>query len=306
MSERSISVIIPTFKRPLLLTETIESVWTQTVLPDEIIIGDDSPDDETERMVNEELIPRSRVPIRYFHHRPSLREVRNVDFQYAQAKGDILLHLHDDDPIYPRCIELLKPPFSESPDIIASFGLQRIIDPHGKVIPGTDGMNADFYRTPERAGKVDGMMAGATRMFPNNGFMVLREAACRVGYSDNGRAGLATDFYFGFRLGQLGKPFFFVNDFTAKVRLTENSQARMAHSDNSYQNVKILLEDCLPAQIGPEIRESLRNLMPLAITIAVKKGDRASALRWLFSPYYRSQMLTPRWIKRLCLALRPW
>ena len=301
----TVSVIIPTYHRPQLLKENIESVWAQTVLPEEILIGDDSKDDLTEKMVNAELIPRSPVPIRYFHHKPSLREVRNVDFQYNNAKGDLILHLHDDDPIYPRCIEFLKPPFEQHPEIIGSFGLQRIVDEHGQIGRGAEDVNRDFFRTPERAGLVDGFMAGAVCMFPNNGFMVRREAACSIGYSDQGRAGLATDFYFGFRLGKLGKPFYFVNEFTAKCRLTANSMSRNGDADNCYSAVKILLEDCRPEQISPELLQSLKNRIPLAITTAARRKDRQSAFRWLFSPYYRDQMFRLKWIKRFLFTLFP-
>lgn len=305
MSKLSLSVIIPTYHRPRLLKETIESVWAQTVQPDEIIVGDDSKNDETETLVNSDLSPRSPIPIRYFHHKPSLKEVRNVDFQYAQARGDLLLHLHDDDPIYPRCIELLKTPFELHPEIVASFGLQRVIDETGKPISGSEEVNRGYFRTPERAGLVDGFMAGAVAMFPNNGFMVRRDAACQIGYSDHGRAGLATDFYFGFRLGQLRKPFYFVSEFTAMCRLTANSQSRSLFPDNAYRTVSILLEDCRPEDITPEIKKSLKDRIPLAISIAAQKKDRRNALRWLFSAYYRDQLFTPRWTKRLLLALLP-
>jgi glycosyltransferase involved in cell wall biosynthesis len=302
----TVSVIIPTYHRPQLLKETIESVWAQTVKPDEIIIGDDSKNDETEQLVTTQLIPASSIPIRYFHHKPSLKEVRNVDFQYNQAKGDLILHLHDDDPVYPKCIELLKKPFEQHPEIIASFGLQRIIDENGKLVEGAEDVNRDYFRTPDRAGVVDGFMAGAVCMFPNNGFMVRREAACSIGYSDQGRAGLATDFYFGFRLGKLGKPFYFVNEFTAMCRITTNSQSRTGDADNAYRAVKILLEDCRPEQIAsPEITQSIKNRIPLAITTAARRKDRRNAFHWLFSVYYRDRMFTPRWFKRFLLALAP-
>jgi len=304
-SPLTVSVIIPTYHRPVYLKETIESVWAQTILPKEIIIGDDSKDDETEKMVIIDLIPLSPVPIRYFHHKPSLREVKNVDFQYSKTTGDLVLHLHDDDPVYPRCIELLKEPLQDHPEAIASFGLQHIIDEDGNITPGSEKVNAVFFRTASREGLNDGFIAGAISMFPNNGFMVRRDAALSIGYSDNGRAGLATDFYFGFRLGKIGKPFYFVNDFTAKVRLTANSQSRTSVSDNAYRAVKILLEDCPENLRSPEINQSLRNRIPLAITIAANKKDRKSAFKWLFSRYYRDKLLTPRGIKRLLLTITP-
>jgi hypothetical protein len=188
---------------------------------------------------------------------------------------------------------------------LATFGLQRIINEDGQLGPGAEQVNRDHLRTPERAGLVDGFMAGAIGMFPNNGFMVRRDAACAVGYSDHGRAGKATDFYFGFRLGKLGRPFYFVNEYTALCRITTSSQSRTSNADNAYRAVKILLEDCRPDQITPEVVAFLKNRIPQAVTTAARKKERSTALRWLFSDYYRDRMFSPRWIKRFFLAVRP-
>jgi glycosyltransferase involved in cell wall biosynthesis len=49
----TISVVIPTYQRVDFLKECIESVLAQTLLPDEIIIGDDSNDFDTEVMIAE-------------------------------------------------------------------------------------------------------------------------------------------------------------------------------------------------------------------------------------------------------------
>ncbi len=50
-----VSVIIPTYHRPYLLKETIDSVLAQTVRPYEILIGDDSKNDETADLVQKEI-----------------------------------------------------------------------------------------------------------------------------------------------------------------------------------------------------------------------------------------------------------
>lgn len=298
-----VSVIIPTYHRPDLLKETIKSVFLQTILPYEIIIGDDSKDDITEHLVTNEIIPNSPVPIQYFHHKPSLKEVKNVDFQYSVAKGELILHLHDDDPIYPKCIELLSKPFQLHKEIIASFGLQKLINEKGDIIEGSESVNTAYFRTQEWEGIVDGFWAGAVSMFPNNGFMVKKEEVLKIGYNDNGRAGLATDFYFGFRLGKLGKPFYFVNEYTALCRMTSNSQSRTGLTDNAYRAVKIIFEDCSLEQLTPEIETSIRNRIPIAITTAAKIKDKRNALKWMFSKYYRNKLLTSRGIKRIILTL---
>ena len=136
-------------------------------------------------------------------------------------------------------------------------------------------------------------------MFPNNGFLVDAESARRVGYSDGGRAGLATDFYFGFRLGQLGKPFYFVPKYTAKVRLTSQSQSRSNQSDNAFRTFKILLEDVKPEQLTPDIEKSLGDRVRGAVVEASQSGHRALAWKWYFSKYHRPYILTAGGLRRL-------
>jgi glycosyltransferase involved in cell wall biosynthesis len=302
----TVSVIIPTFHRPELLKQTLESVWTQSVLPNEIIIGDDSRDDITEKLILENLAAESPVPIRYFHHRPSLKEVKNVDFMYRHALGDLILHLHDDDPIYPKCLEYLIKPFASCPDIIASFGLQRIINEDGSLTNNAEAVNVAFFRTPDRSGIVDGFLAGTIRMFPNNGFLVKRKEAMSIGYSDSGRAGKSTDFYFGFRLGQLNKPFYFVNEYTAMCRITKVSESRSSSADNAYQTVRILLEDLTQDQLKiPEIRKSIESSMPGAIAIAARRKYKNVAFKWFFSTYHKKRILTVGGIRRFFLIINP-
>jgi len=159
-------------------------------------------------------------------------------------------------------------------------------------------VNAAYFRVPEREGLVDPLMAGAVSMFPNNGFLVDAELARRVGYADQGRAGLATDFYFGFRLGQQKRPFYFVHKPTAKARLTAHSQSRARWADNDFRSVKILLEELKPEQLTPEIEQSLSERIRGAILVASHNGHRDLAWNWYFSKYHRRYILTPGGVRR--------
>jgi len=307
MKRLRVSVIIPTYKRPALLEESVRSVWVQTRLPCEILIGDDSPDTDTEKLVAAVLQPASPVPIRYFHNRPSLGEARNVDLLYRESCGDAVLHMHDDDPVYPTCIELLAKPLEEDDDVAGSFGMQKLIDESGRLLENAADVNRHFFRTRERAGRVDGFLAGATRMFPNNGFLVRADLAKALGYDDGGKAGYARDFYFGFRLGQLGRPFYFVHEFTAKCRMTTASESRgNRNADNAYRTMSILLAEVSPeALASSEIKRTLRDLAPLAITTAARRGERAKAIGWLVSSHYRYAIISPRWWWRLLQCFLP-
>lgn len=295
-----ISAIIPTYKRPKLLRETIESVWAQTRLPDEILIGDDSPDDLTERLVNDELIPVSKVPIRYFHHSPSLREARNVDALYTAARGTHILHLHDDDPILPRCVELLAGGIEKYPEAMAAFGLQHVITEAGELLArDSDAVNAAYFRTRDRAGLVDGFFACAASMFPNNGFLVEAKAAREVGYNDHGAAGSAVDYYFGLRLGKLRRPVVFINEHTATVRMTLIAESRTATADNSYQRMTHLLANLEPGDLTPDLRASIDHHMFYAIANAAMVGRPGAGWRWFLSPYFLAKIPTIKGLKAL-------
>ena len=299
-SKASIAVVIPTYQRPRYLKEAIESIWEQTVLPFEIIIGDDSIDNNSELLI-QELSILSPVTIRYFHNKPSLKQTNNIQMLFEQSKSEYIVLLHDDDILLPRSLELLLEPFQRNNDIIASFGNQILVDEHLKELSNPLSINDSFFRIPESAGIVDGFMAGAVSMFPNDGFMVRRKEALLVGYFHDGRAGKTGDFYFGFRLGKLHKPFYYVNEITAKYRISPD--ACSIGSESCYWTVKILFEECLPTDFSVELEQSLKDRIPIAITIAINKKDRKNAIKWLFSKYYRYKLISPRGIKRILLLI---
>lgn len=289
----NVSVVIPTYRRPEMLAQTLESVFRQTVPPFEILIGDDSPDDETEKMVERIASDNSAVRIRYFHHRPALKELKNVDHLYARAQGDLILHMHDDDPLFECCVETLRAPLMVERDAVASFGLQRLIGEDDAYLHEPEIVNKEYFRTSDRAGLVDGLRAAAIQMFPNNGFMIRADVARAIGYDDGGRSGYATDFYFGLRLGKLGRPFYFVDRYTSKVRLTTSSLSRgNPDADNGYRALRILYEDIASFRDVPLLEDAVKRNMPVAIAQAARLGDTARGWDWYFSEYHRGRIAT--------------
>jgi len=296
------SVIIPSYNRPELLQEAIESVWAQTCLPDEIIIGDDSSDDNTERLINKTLIHKSPVPIKYFHHKPALKQTKNVDFLMNAATFDLLLLLHDDDLLMPNCIEILKEPLLNYPEVVASFGNQFLIKENGTIIKDSDiTLNKKYYRTPNRTGFVDGQWAASVQMLPNDAFLMRTKVAQKIRYYDEGRAGDAVDFYFGFRLGK-DRLFYWVNEVTSKYRVGQPSISGSGSVEFMSCIVKILLEDLNPNKLkSPAIKKKISELMNPAISEVIRGGDKKTAMKWMFSSYY--SVLTLRGFKRLAMLI---
>lgn len=127
----TITVIIPTYNRLSYLKEALLSCLNQSLLPEEIIIGDDSTNDETEKWIKSVFNPR--VKISYFHHYPSLKQADNVEFLIQQVKTEYMLLLHDDDSLLEDSLEKLvavKEKYSQA-DVV--FGKQYVIDSFGIV-----------------------------------------------------------------------------------------------------------------------------------------------------------------------------
>jgi glycosyltransferase involved in cell wall biosynthesis len=298
-----ISILIPTYNRPDFLAEALASVWEQTILPDEIIIGDDSKNNITEELIKSELSPKSPVPIHYFHHYPSLRQARNVDFLINSASCDLLMLLHDDDLLTPNCLELLIKPLKDFPEVVCSFGDQIFIEENGELKRDSNKINKRYYRSPERAGLVMGEWASAVQMFPNDAFLVRSEAAKSIGYYGNGRGGDAVDFYFGFRLGK-GNTFYYVNQFTAKYRICNQSVTGSGSLEFMSSTLKILLEELDKEKLQlPEVKKKIKQLMNPAISEVIRAGDRRTAINWMLSPYYN--LFTLKGFKRVFMLANP-
>lgn len=299
-----ISVIVPTYNRPDFLLVAIKSIWEQSLLPDEIIIGDDSINDETERLVNERLISQSPVPIRYYRHKPSLKQTKNVDFILQKASHDLVLLLHDDDALLPSCLDLLYKPLAQNPEVVACFGKQYLMKNSGEIVKGAEiKLNEKYYRTADREGIVEGDWAGTLQMLPSNAFLVRTKVAKEVGYLDEGRAGDAVDFYFGFRLGK-NRKFYFVNKFTSNYRSTLDSITGSGSVNFISATLKILFEDLEKETLETkEVQKRIKAIMNPSISEVIRGGDKKTAIKWMFSPYYN--VISLKGFKRILMVLNP-
>jgi glycosyltransferase involved in cell wall biosynthesis len=110
----TISVVIPTFNRAVLLERALESVAQQSVVPDEVIVSDDGSTDGTESVVKRY---ENRLSIEYMW-RPNSglpAVARNVGLQ--AATGDFVAFLDSDDWWAPRKIESFMKSATHSVDV---------------------------------------------------------------------------------------------------------------------------------------------------------------------------------------------
>lgn len=96
-----ISVVIPTMNRLQSLLDTINYLEEPAVCPDEIIVIDQSSQEEIRNAIQANL-KQSKIFCRYFYSKPSLTVARNIGLQ--QAKNDVIVFMDDDVRVQPDTI----------------------------------------------------------------------------------------------------------------------------------------------------------------------------------------------------------
>jgi glycosyltransferase involved in cell wall biosynthesis len=269
------------------------------MLPFEILIGDDSPDNRTADVINE-LARNATVPIRYFHNVPSLKQAKNVNMLFEKASGDKLMLLHDDDLLLPESVETLSSIFDAFPDVDMAYGRQYIISADGKIDPVSSiSFNEDFYRTVEYEGSVlTPFEAGLSQQIPNNGYMVRSAIAKKLMWRTD--IGDGCEYDFGFRFGLEGYKTYFVNKYLGMYRLSAQSMSGAGGSDAAYQAFKIMRECTVGTERAKRIRDRrLYERAPIAITECAIRGKKKEAMSIFLSQWYRSRIISLRGLKRL-------
>ena len=128
MPQPSVSIIIPTRNRPRDLTDAIRTIFTQTVLPAEIVIVDQSETDESRQVVNRLYNQASecvRTTTRIVHiwnkTLAGLTIARNCGID--KATGDIVLFLDDDVLLESEFLSELLGVYEQYPDVVGVSGV---------------------------------------------------------------------------------------------------------------------------------------------------------------------------------------
>lgn len=107
MDSPLVSVVIPTFKRPEMLSRAVESVLNQTYANIEIFVVDDNDPLFPERDATEKVMERfkSNSKVKYIQHESNKNGSAARNTGWRCAKGKYITFLDDDDEISPRKIQ---------------------------------------------------------------------------------------------------------------------------------------------------------------------------------------------------------
>jgi glycosyltransferase involved in cell wall biosynthesis len=94
MIQPVISVCIPAYKKPQYVVRCLESILKQTYKQVEVIISDDSPDEDIKHAIQPYV---NKLEIKYFHNIPAFQSPKNWNIALDRGSGEYLLLMHQDD-----------------------------------------------------------------------------------------------------------------------------------------------------------------------------------------------------------------
>lgn len=306
-----ISICIPTYNRPDLLEEALESCFNQTLQPFEILIGDDSTNNETSSLIKK-LQDNNQFNIQYFYNNPSLGQTGNINKLFNTIKGDKVVLLHDDDLLLPQALEKLAFCFKKDPEVKVVFGKQYIIDANGSTdLKASENLNNVYFRTKSFQGNfLTSLEAGFLQQFPNDGYMldasVLKEVNYRKKNGNVGELGYGSEYDFGLQVGIRGFKMYFTDEFICKYRKSRENSISSSSTDDAGLKAFMLLRSTDVPDASYKLKvHFLKKKVPIAISQACKTGKRAQAMALFFSKWHRSKILSPGGAKRLIMIFFP-
>ncbi|MFC0694479.1 glycosyltransferase family 2 protein [Paraburkholderia humisilvae] len=279
-----VSICLPTYQRPDLIGQSLDSCLAQTHTNIEVLIGDDSTDDRTRSLIEARYAADPRV--RYVKNTPSLGQARNVESLFARATGDRILLIHDDDFLVGNAVERMLSAWPAHPDVQVAFGDQYVTDSRGTVLPAaSEHLNRAYHRTRDVAGlqKQPGR-TGLVQMFPNNGWMADADLVKRIGYREQN--GVACDYVFGTEICLAAKGVYYLNEYVSYNRQTEVSittSTRASTSASTLVAYNFLRALELPPQLEPARRLALRRMVPIVVSIYARNHAPLESLKLALS-----------------------
>ncbi len=132
MSEPLISICIPAYKKPEFVIRAIQSIQKQSYKQVEIIISDDSPNEDIKIAIQSYI---SELNIKYYHNQPALKSPKNWNNAISLSTGDYFMLLHQDDWLESAdCLSTYINAFNSNPKAQFVFCKNTAIQPDGTQI----------------------------------------------------------------------------------------------------------------------------------------------------------------------------
>lgn len=272
------SICIPAYKRREDLCRAIESCLAQSDGDLEVLIGDDTPDDSVKQVVVERFSKESRV--RYFHNQPSLRQAANVNNLFAEARGEWIVLVHDDDYLEPAALLVFRGQIKGFPEADLFFGKQHLESERGRRdLSEPEVFNAAYGRVPEAQGLLENPKGAVLRsQVPSNGFCVRAARAKSKGYPGLPDSGDACDWAFSARLALDGCNFVYTDVYVSTYSVSNNSIGRNNPKNDATLNAMKIGERYFADQkMNPDYLKFFLSRMGGAISQALYHQNKTYA-----------------------------
>lgn len=123
------SILITTYNRIKLLDRALQTALSQTI-PCEIVIIDDCSDDGTQDYLEKLCHTLPQHNIIYHRNETNLGHSQSINIGVAQATGDWIKTLDDDDYLDPQCLEIMQEAIALRPQ--AAICSCRVMQVNGK------------------------------------------------------------------------------------------------------------------------------------------------------------------------------
>lgn len=126
----TISVVIPTFRRPELLPRAVESVLAQTCADWELIVSNDenAPNPSHEYV---EQVARRDNRVRLIANPNARGQAGNLNNAMAAARGEWIKPVYDDDRLLPDCLARMLASVAHRPEAVIARCLSEFHTPGG-------------------------------------------------------------------------------------------------------------------------------------------------------------------------------
>jgi glycosyltransferase involved in cell wall biosynthesis len=179
-----VSVVVPTYRRPMMLVEALESVLAGSYSDIEVLVANDGPAEDLEPARSRLRDPR----IRWITRPQRLGMLENNLDAFRLARGEFIAHLDDDDRWTDSLLSTLVPILEAHPDVVLAFADHFVTDADGAVDEAATDENSRLYgRTALAEGRHRpfGRLAVVDRSIPQQCACVFRRSALDLGaYSE--------------------------------------------------------------------------------------------------------------------------
>ncbi|WEN16917.1 glycosyltransferase family 2 protein [Rhodanobacter sp. AS-Z3] len=133
MARPRTSIVICTYNGAAYLQAQLDSLLGQTLLPDEIVVGDDGSTDATMEMLAtfKAYAEQAGVTIQLRQNSQNLGYVENFSVGLRQASGELLFLCDQDDVWYPDKLARMVAAFEAKPGLLLLHSDARLVDAQG-------------------------------------------------------------------------------------------------------------------------------------------------------------------------------